>query len=51
MEVLGFSVVGKTFEECVKELLERYIQLNMESQIEDIKVFKQELKRVLKPSN
>lgn len=51
LEVLGFDVVGKTFEECVEELIQKYILLSMEVKQDTNDSFKKELSRVLKPSN
>lgn len=51
LEVLGFEVVGRTFEECVDDLIQKYILLSMEVKQDTNDSFKKELSRVLKPSN
>lgn len=51
LEVLGFEVVGKTYEECVQLLIQKYILISMELEEDDNRVFKKELYRVLKPTN
>ena len=51
LEVLGFEVVGRTFEECVDDLIQKYILLSMAVKQDTNDSFKKELSRVLKPSN
>ena len=51
MEVLGLEVVGKTYEECVEQLIQNYITLSMEVEDDDFKFFKKEFYRALRPSN
>jgi hypothetical protein len=51
MEVLGLEVIGLTYEECVEDLIQRYVNLNLEVKKDDKEFLRREIKRVLKPNN
>ena len=51
MEVLGLEVVNLTYEECVEQLISKYITLSMEIKKDSYSYFKRELDRVLQPNN
>lgn len=51
MEVLGLEVVNLTYEECVEQLISKYITLSMEIKQDSQDSFRKELNRVLQPNN
>lgn len=51
LKQLGFEIENKTYEDVVGELIEQHIQIMMEIESSNIELFKQELKRVMKPTN
>lgn len=51
LEQLGFNIKNKTYQDVVGELIEQHIQIMMEIESSNIELFKQEVKRVMKPTN
>lgn len=51
LKQLGFNIKNKTYQDVVGELIEQHIQIMMEIESSNIELFKQEVKRVMKPTN
>lgn len=51
LKEMGFIIEGRDYEDIVAELIEEHIKLMLEIEKNNIKTFKDEIKRLYLPSN